>query len=115
MKRAAEQIKNYIFLYSCFFVYSISALCAKFAAGNDRLLKILFFIGLEFLCLALYAVMWQQALKKFSLVSAMANKGIVVIFNLFWSVLLFEETITVNNVIGAAVILAGIRVVSMDD
>lgn len=58
--------------------------------------------------------MWQQVLKRFSLVTAMANKGVVVIINLIWSVLLFQEAITIYNIIGAAIIIGGIWMVSSD-
>ena len=44
----------------------------------------------------------------------MANKGVVVIINLIWSVLLFREVITIYNIIGAAIIIGGIWMVSSD-
>ncbi len=107
-----HNIKKYLLLYSCFLIYSVSTVCAKLASGQDLFFKILFFIGLEIVCLGVYAIVWQQALKHFSLVTAMASKGVVVILNLIWSVLLFEETVTVNNMIGAMIIIGGIWMVS---
>lgn len=77
-------------------------------------IKILVYMGLEVVCLGIYALIWQQVLKKFSLVTAMASKGIVVIFNLIWSILLFKEVITIYNIIGAVIIIGGIWVVSSD-
>lgn len=105
---------KYILLYCCFFIYSVSAICAKLAAGQETAVWMLFFIGLEVLCLGGYALIWQQVLKKFTLFTAMANKGIVVIFNLAWSAMLFREMVTIYNIIGAAVIIGGIWMVSSD-
>lgn len=105
---------KYLLLYGSFLIYSVSAICSKVAAGQDRIVGVIIFLGLEVFCLAIYALLWQQTLKNFTLVTAMASKGIVVIFNLAWSVFLFREEVTVYNIIGAMVIIAGIWMVSSD-
>lgn len=110
-----KKIKNYIILYACYLIYSVSAICAKLASSQSKLSAALFFIGLEICCLGLYAACWQQALKRFTLITAMSSKGIVVVFNLAWSVILFQENITVNNFIGALIIIGGIWMVSADE
>ena len=84
------------------------------AAGQESLFRMMFYLGLEVICLGGYAIVWQQVLKKFPLVTAMANKGVVVIFNLIWSVILFGEAVTMYNVLGAIVIIGGIWMVSSD-
>ena len=109
-----KKIRDYCLLHLAFFIYSASSVCAKIAAGQDVFVRIIVFIGLEVVCLGMYALIWQQVLKRFSLVTAMASKGVVVIFNLIWSVLLFSESVTVWNLVGAAVIIGGIWVVSSD-
>lgn len=109
-----ENVSKYVLLYGSFLIYSFSAICSKAAAGQNRTVGIMFFLGLEVLFLGIYALIWQQTLKKFTLVTAMANKGVVVIFNLIWSVLLFREKVTVYNIIGAMVIIGGIWMVSSD-
>ena len=109
-----QNIKKYILLYGAFFIYSLVAVCSKYASMQSTFIKICFFLGLEIVFLGLYAIIWQQVLKNFSLVTAMASKGSVVILNLLWSVLLFSEKITLFNVIGAAVIIFGIWMVSTD-
>lgn len=109
-----EKIKKYSLLYGAFLGYSFVAICSKLAAGQELFFKIILFLGLEMVFLGLYAIIWQQVLKHFDLVHAMASKGVVVILNLMWSVLLFSEKITVFNVIGAGVIILGIWMVSTD-
>lgn len=109
-----QKIKHYLILYGAFLIYSLTTICAKLASQQDTMFKVLIFMGLEVMCLGIYAIIWQQVLKHFSLITAMASKGVVVIFNLIWSVLLFTETVTLYNVIGAAVIIIGIWMVSTD-
>lgn len=109
-----DNVKKYVLLYGSFLIYSVSAICAKLAAGQTLPVRMMLFIGLEVLCLGVYALIWQQALKKFTLVTAMASKGVVVIFSLVWSVILFREEVTIYNIIGAVVIIGGIWVVSSD-
>ena len=73
------------------------------------------FIGLVFamVCsLGIYAIFWQRALKKVELSVAYANKGIGILWTLVWSVLLFKETITVNNIVGIIFICIGVIVVT---
>lgn len=107
-------LKKYFLLYGAFLIYSASTICAKLASAQTTYIKILVFMGLEVVCLGVYAIIWQQVLKFFSLVTAMASKGIVVIFNMIWSVILFSEVITLYNILGALVIILGIWMVSTD-
>ncbi|MCR5544171.1 MAG: EamA family transporter [Eubacterium sp.] len=109
-----QKVKKYALLYGAFIIYSMVAVCSKFASSQPTFIRICFFLGLEVVFLGLYAVVWQQVLKHFTLVTAMASKGVVVILNLLWSILLFSEKITLFNVIGAAIIIFGIWMVSMD-
>jgi len=111
-----ESIKKYALLYIAFLVYSVTTVFAKFAAQNQILsVKFILFLGMEFLALGIYAVLWQQVLKKFSLITAMSSKGIVVIFSLFWAVIIFNESITLTNIIGIILIVLGIWKVSKDE
>ena len=58
--------------------------------------------------MGLYALCWQQVLKRTNLSTAYMFKGTSLIFILLISALLFGETITVKNLIGSAIIIAGI-------
>ena len=101
-------------LYFSFAVYSVAAVCSKLASiQTDMKMTILFIVG-EIAVLALYAMLWQHVLKRFPLIVAMSSKGITVIFGLLWSVLLFREHITTYNVIGSAMVILGIGLVSTD-
>ncbi len=105
---------SYCLLYGAFFIYSVVSLCSKLAAVQTKTVYTALFFGMEILILGIYAIIWQQVLKRFELSFAMSNKGIAVLFSMIWSVLIFHEKITVNNVIGLVIIIAGIGLVSAD-
>ena len=113
-KNRGQALKKYGLLFGAFLVYSFVAICSKLAAGQTSTFKIILYLGLEVVFLGVYALIWQQALKYFPLVTAMACKGFVVILNLLWSILLFHESVNVLNVIGAGAIVFGIWVVAED-
>lgn len=111
----SRKIKNFGMLYSAFFIYSFVSVFAKMAARQNSFVMTIVYMSVEIILLAIYALIWQQVLKRFPLVVAMSNKGSTIILTLLWSVLVFQEMITVNNVIGGAIIILGICVVSSDD
>ncbi len=106
---------KYFQLYICFLIYSFALVLSKLASQQTELGYIMLFLGLEFVALGLYAVIWQQILKRFPLVVAMANKGSTVIFSLLWAVVIFYESVTIPNIIGSLLIVFGISVVSWNE
>lgn len=56
----------------------------------------------------IYALLWQQIIKKIPISDAYMFKGLAVIFTLCISVLFFNETISLTNIIGASLIVFGI-------
>ena len=102
-------------LYAAYIVYSISSVCSKLAAKQPDIRMLLVFMALEFVCLGIYALIYQQALKRFPLGVAMSNKGITMILALLWSSVIFHEQITLFNILGSAGIVLGIWLVSSDD
>ena len=55
-----------------------------------------------------YAICWQQILKRVELSTAYMFKGMSLIFIMLFAFALFDEPITMMNIIGAAVIISGI-------
>ena len=66
------------------------------------------------LILGIYAIFWQQILKKFTLTTAFFNKAVIVIWGMIWGTLFFKEKITLNMIIGAIIVLIGISLVVKD-
>lgn len=58
--------------------------------------------------MGLYAVLWQQVLKRIELSTAYMFKGTSIIFVMLLAYFLFSEQITWNNIVGAFIIVVGI-------
>lgn len=111
-----EKGRAYLELHILLLVYSLGAICSKFAGQSSFMsFKFILFYGLVLLDLAIYAIVWQQILKKLPLVSAYANKAVTVIWGLIWGMIVFKENLTIWNVVGAIVIIIGIYIVVRAD
>lgn len=109
-------MKNYILLYIGILVYSLCSVMNKLASGYTFLSwQFCLFYGFGLFCLAVYAVLWQQVLKQLLLTTAYANRSLVMILSMIWGILLFNETITWNMLVGAAIILFGVNLVVRAD
>ena len=58
--------------------------------------------------MVLYAVLWQQVLKRIELSLAYMFKGTSIVFVMLLACVIFGEKITWNNIIGAIIIIIGI-------
>jgi len=112
----AEKRKMHFFImHLSFLVYSLVGVASKTAASQDLLSSAFFAYALLVMgALAIYALMWQQVLKWFTLSKAYPNKGVVVVWGLLWAMIFFQETITIENIVGGAIIVLGIVLVSSD-
>lgn len=107
--------KNILQLQAVVIIYTISSVMAKAASGHkeEHLLFLLFF-GLEFILLGIYALLWQQMIKKFELSVAYANRAMAILWSMIWAVLFFHDRITIRNIVGVAIVLVGIVLVNTD-
>lgn len=109
------RIKNIILLQGVVVIYTLSGIMSKNASANGgNLVKFLTFFGLEFLLLAVYAVLWQQMIKRFELSVAYANRSMAVLWSMLWAVLFFHDEITVKNMIGVLLVTVGTVIINTD-
>lgn len=73
---------------------------------------ILCLCGIVFV-LGVYAVLWQQVLKRVELSIAMSHKPIVLVFGTLWAVCFFGETVGVKFFMGLALIITGLVVIGV--
>ena len=111
-----SRIKTLLVLHILLLFYSLADLASKYAAGFD-LLSIGFIVcyALVLVILVVYAFGWQQVIKRMPLTSAYANRGITVVWGIFWGAVFFAELITLFKVIGAVMIIAGIVLFSQEE
>lgn len=100
----------YIFLLIAInFLYACVSILTKYASQQDFMswnyvLGLIGAVGV----MGLYAVLWQQVLKRIELSLAYMFKGSSLIFVMLLAHVLFDEQITWNNIAGATLIIVGI-------
>ena len=115
MKGKGITLKNIILLQAIIIIYTVSSVMAKLAsASKDEPIRMLLFLGLEFVILAIYAVFWQQMIKRFELSVAYANRSMAILWSMIWAVIFFHDEITVRNIIGVLIVLVGTIIVNLD-
>lgn len=97
-------------------LYTLSGICAKFASRYDFLsLGFILCYGAEIAILGVYAIIWQQIIKRVDISIAYANRAMAIFWSMLWAFLLFKEQITVQNLLGVLLIFAGIWVVNSSE
>ncbi len=107
--------RNILILHFNILIFSLTGIFSKCAANSVNengifCLTTFLFGGLMLLNCGIYAIFWQQTLKRFDVHVAYAHKAVYNIWSLLWAVLIFSEHITVGNIIGTILIIMGIVV-----
>lgn len=111
-----KKINSYILLHFLLMIYSLSGILSKVASHSTFLsLKFCLCYGGILFLLGIYAIFWQQIIKKMSLTGAYANKAITVIWGMIWGLIFFNEKITLKMIMGALIIISGIIIYSLSD
>jgi len=106
----------FLLLHLVLMIYSMSGICSKLAAREPFLsLKFCVFYGTIILLLGMYAIIWQQIIKRLPLTTAFANKAVTVVWGLAWGVLLFHETVTAGKFVGVTLVVIGVLLFSKAD
>ncbi len=110
------KLKDILILQFIIVIYTFSGVAAKFASGSSFLSsEFIIFYGIEMVILALYAIIWQQIIKKFDLSVAYANRSIAILWSMLWAHLIFREEISLQNIIGVLIVIAGTIIINSDD
>lgn len=116
MKDMFQKCGKYILLHFALLLYSFTSVLSKFA-GRYPLISWRFLViyGCILMLLMIYAVLWQQVLKRMPLSTAFANKAVVIIWGIVWGILFFQEKIRWNNYVGLVLIIFGILLVGGEE
>ena len=106
-------IGNIAVLVGINMLYACVGVCTKMASQQEWLSwpYILWFGGAVGV-IALYALLWQQVLRRIEISTAYLFKGTTLIFTMLIAALLFGEAITVPNIIGSVIIITGITLLA---
>ena len=107
---------KYLKLHIIILLFTMVTITSKYVSKYE-------FLSMEYLCgvgaivgiLGVYAILWQQIIKDFSPSVAYSNKSVTTIWVLIFSFVFFHEEITLNNILGAIVIILGVILVSQND
>lgn len=103
-------------LHAGVLISSLSGICLKLAAAEARFsMPWILLYGGAVASLGIYAILWQQVLKRMSLISAFLNRSIKVLWAMLWGLLLFHERLSWNMLLGVAIVLAGVIVMVYAD
>lgn len=107
--------KQVLALLGVFFLYSFEPIAAKYTSQQDLFTRPFWFGVLAVCCiLGVYALLWQQLLKRIPLSVAYMFRGSTLVFVLILSVLFLGDTISVSNIIGATILACGIALYSVE-
>ncbi|SFU87404.1 transporter [Butyrivibrio sp. INlla21] len=101
-------------IQSAVVIYSLSTVAANLASKHAFLSwKYILFFGLEFFILGVYAIVWQQMIKKFQLSIAYANKALTLMWSMLWNFVIFSQGITPWKVVGVVLVVIGVMVMNL--
>ena len=99
----------FLALHLLLLLFAGTTVLSKLAAGEKFLSpRFCFFFGGEFVLLGIYALGWQQILKRLPLTVAYTNKAVTLVWSMVFGVLLFHEQIQVKQIIGCALAVVGV-------
>ena len=94
-------------------LYACVGVCTKMAALQvTGSWPYLLWFGGAVAIIGVYAILWQQVLKRIELSTAYMFKGTTLIFTMLIAALLFGEAITIPNIVGSLIIVTGITLLA---
>ena len=108
-------LKDILILQAVIIIYTLSSVTAKLASGKELFsFSFFMFYGLEIVILGVYALLWQQMIKKFELSIAYANRAMALLWSAIWAIVLFKDSLSIKQIIGIAIVILGTIVVNSD-
>ena len=103
-------------LHVLLLIYSFSGVLSKNASMQEFMsVPFILLYGGTIVILGVYALGWQQIIKRLPLTLAFTNKAVTVVWGIVWGALLFGEQITVPMIIGGALVIAGVALFGYAD
>ena len=107
--------KDFILLHLVFVIVALGEVAKKFASPEPLLSwRWVLFFGLHIASMGVYALLWQQVLKRVPLTTAFCNKAMTIVWGMIFGLLFFQEQIAWNNILGAVIVIAGVILVVTD-
>lgn len=112
----SKEISKIIALLLINLLYASVGIFTKLASQQEFLSwAYVFSFGGAVAVIGIYAILWQQIIRRIELSTAYMFKGTTIIFTMLFAHWLFGEQITWNNIVGAAIIIIGIVLFARGD
>lgn len=100
-------------LHALLMFYSLSGVLSKLASGQEFLSWgfVACYAGIIGI-LGVYAIGWQQIIKRIPLTTAYANRAITIVWGIVWGLVLFNEPVTPLKALGAVIVVSGVALYS---
>ena len=106
------KIKNILILQLVIVIYTVSSIMAKMAAVSESVSKMFLFFSLDLLFLGIYAICWQQMIKRFPLTVAYGNRAIALLWSAVWAKMIFGEEISLKQMLAIGIVMIGIVILN---
>lgn len=114
--KKSSRIGAFVLLHVLMLIYSLDGIMSKLAGAVPFLsFKFILYYGILIVILGIYAIGWQQVIKRLPLTTAFANKAVTVVWGIIWGALVFKEQITVGKVVGAVLVITGVVIYAIVD
>lgn len=114
MKMNKAFIINLILLQIVVIIYTLTSIVGRLASGTEILsMEFILFYGLDVFILGVYAICWQQMIKRFDLSVAYANRAMAILWTAIWSTLIFRDKLSAKQIIGIVIVMIGTVVVNL--
>ncbi|MDY4836433.1 MAG: EamA family transporter [Lachnospiraceae bacterium] len=105
----SKNTKTILALNILLMFFSLGGIFSKLASKQPFLsLKFILCYGALLFIMFVYAIGWQQVIKRLPLTMAYANRAITIVWGIIWGLLFFNEKLNVGKIIGAVIVIAGV-------
>ena len=109
VRREKTHVNKFVALHGLFCFFSLGGICSKMAAGAPVWsLPFLLYYGAVLMILFVYAIAWQRLIAVVPLSTAFAHRAVTVIWGVIWGMILFGETVRLDQLVGVLLIALGI-------
>ena len=105
----SKNTKTILALNILLIFFSLGGIFSKLASKQSFLsLKFILCYGSLLFIMFVYAIGWQQIIKRLPLTMAYANRAVTIVWGIIWGLLFFNEKLNVGKIIGAVIVIAGV-------
>ena len=105
----SKNTKTILALNIILMFFSLGGIFSKLASKQSFLsLKFILCYGSLLFIMFVYAIGWQQIIKRLPLTMAYANRAVTIVWGIIWGLLFFNEKLNVGKIIGAVIVIAGV-------